>query len=358
MSDEEFEASGDDPKPSEPEPEPESAVEEEEEGESKMAADDGPSEAELAMQKRRGGGGDGVDDEEAEQLLEDNRKLRAEMEKEIQELRARSERRKLERVEEEKRAAAQRQEDEAKRREEEDGRKREKEDADDKKKQDRIDKMAALDKLKNTARPNFVISKKAETPGIPAAAEEEDEGKEKKSKEQMEAERKAILEQRIKPLEISGFDQGKLTEKAKELYKDVYRLESEKYDLEKRFKEQQYDMMELAERARQMNKVGKGGLKRIQLGPDDEVDKIQNQFAGAPAKVEMYSKFERQQDKRIYGERQVIFTGPVYGFPAEKITARKTIKWDENSGLPTYVFLPGFTDEDEEEGEGEAVEEE
>ena len=68
------------------------------------------------------------------------------------------------------------------------------------------------------------------------------EGKEKKSKEQLEAEKKAILKQRIVPLSIDGLDQSGLTEKAKELHKLITRLEGEKYDLEKRFKTQQVDV--------------------------------------------------------------------------------------------------------------------
>ena len=68
------------------------------------------------------------------------------------------------------------------------------------------------------------------------------EGKEKKSKEQLEAEKKAILKQRIVPLSIDGLDQSGLAEKAKELHKLICRLEGEKYDLEKRFKTQQIDV--------------------------------------------------------------------------------------------------------------------
>jgi len=68
------------------------------------------------------------------------------------------------------------------------------------------------------------------------------EGKGRKSKEQLEAEKRAILKQRIKPLEIDGLDAPKLTEKAKELHTMIYRLEGEKYDLEKRFKSQQIDV--------------------------------------------------------------------------------------------------------------------
>lgn len=65
---------------------------------------------------------------------------------------------------------------------------------------------------------------------------------EKKSKEQLEAEKRAILGQRIQALNIDGFDAGQLKEKAKELHALLSRLESEKYDLEKRFKGQQFDV--------------------------------------------------------------------------------------------------------------------
>lgn len=57
-------------------------------------------------------------------------------------------------------------------------------------------------------------------------------------------------------MDADALDAGKLAEKARELHAQILRLESEKYDLEKRYKSQQYDMMELAERARSVNKVG------------------------------------------------------------------------------------------------------
>jgi hypothetical protein len=65
-----------------------------------------------------------------------------------------------------------------------------------------------------------------------------------KSKEQLEAEKRAILGQRrpIQALNINGFDAGQLKEKAKELHALLSRLESEKYDLEKCFKGQQFDV--------------------------------------------------------------------------------------------------------------------
>lgn len=69
--------------------------------------------------------------------------------------------------------------------------------------------------------------------------------KNRKSKQQLEDEKRAILSQRVKPLDISGFNPNKLVEKAKELHNIIYKLEGEKYDLEKHFKAQQFDVSEM-----------------------------------------------------------------------------------------------------------------
>jgi len=53
----------------------------------------------------------------------------------------------------------------------------------------------------------------------------------------------------------------------------------------------------------------------------------------------MYSKYERQKDKRSYNDRHVIFTGPQYGYPAERIAPTKVVRWNEE-GLPTYEEPP------------------
>jgi len=53
------------------------------------------------------------------------------------------------------------------------------------------------------------------------------------------------------------------------------------------------------------------------------------------SKVEMYSKYERQKDKRSYGDRKVLYTGPQYSLPAERIKPTKIVRWNEE-GLPIY----------------------
>ena len=55
---------------------------------------------------------------------------------------------------------------------------------------------------------------------------------------------------------LAGLSQAQLEEKAKEIWQWLYRLESEKYDLEQRNKRQRDDLTELAERARQITKGG------------------------------------------------------------------------------------------------------
>ncbi len=54
----------------------------------------------------------------------------------------------------------------------------------------------------------------------------------------------------------------------------------------------------------------------------------------------MYSKYERQKDKRNYGARKDIFTGPQYLYPAERIKPQKIVCWGED-GLPVYEEMQG-----------------
>lgn len=63
-----------------------------------------------------------------------------------------------------------------------------------------------------------------------------------KTKEQLEEEKQTALSQRIVPLDLSSMDTEALVAKAKELHDKLYKLESEKYDLDDRYKRQQYDV--------------------------------------------------------------------------------------------------------------------
>lgn len=63
-----------------------------------------------------------------------------------------------------------------------------------------------------------------------------------KTREQIEEEKKISLSFRIKPLNIEGFSVQKLQFKATELWDQIIKLETEKYDLEERQKRQDYDV--------------------------------------------------------------------------------------------------------------------
>lgn len=65
----------------------------------------------------------------------------------------------------------------------------------------------------------------------------------------------------------------------------------------------------------------------------------------------MFSKFERQQDKRDYSTRHTVFHGPTWIMPAEKVQPCRRVLWDENTGLPSYEDIEGMERPEEEEEE-------
>ena len=43
----------------------------------------------------------------------------------------------------------------------------------------------------------------------------------------------------------------------------------------------------------------------------------------------MYSKYERQKDKRAYVERQQLFQGPMYAGAVPRVDPKRRIAWDD-----------------------------
>ncbi|CAH8846591.1 unnamed protein product [Trichobilharzia szidati] len=277
--------------------------------------EDGKSEAKIRMEmeaKRRKERAE----EEWREYEEFRRGEREKEEEEIRQLRERRERRKMEREEEEKRLAELRQIEDQKRRAEEEERQRKKREEEQRKREERERKKKEWEERKNANRPNFVITKKE-----PDAQVTQEEKKEEvtKSKEQLEAEKKAILEQRIQPLNITGFTADQLKAKAKELHDLICRLEGDIYDLSQRFTRQSYDMQELAERARQINKGGKA--KAISNTPDPLAAK----FSGIPPMVVMYSQYERVKDPRSFHDRRTVFSGANYTEEYQRIAPSQAV---------------------------------
>merc|ERR1712243_121129 len=119
----------------------------------------------------------------------------------------------------------------------------------------------------------------------------------KKPKEQLEEEKKVALQIRVKALQTDGMNIDRLKAKAQEMWDQIIKLETEKYDLEERSKRQDYDLKELKERQQQRLRQ-----KAIRMGLPAEA------LTGKhPPKVKLASKFERRVDTRTFDDRKELF---------------------------------------------------
>jgi len=129
-----------------------------------------------------------------------------------------------------------------------------------------------------------------------------------KSKEQLDIEKQNIILSRIVPFEIEGLDYNGLCERAKALHQVIWNLEANCYDYQQKFERQNYDMMELAERARQMNRASRRKTPTGHTGLGGSVFTwIAERYKDAPPKMSLFSKYERQKDRRTLTERRLIF---------------------------------------------------
>merc|ERR1712112_63647 len=129
-----------------------------------------------------------------------------------------------------------------------------------------------------------------------------------KSKEQMDIEKQNIILSRIVPFGIEGLDYDGLCERAKALHQVIWNLEANCYDYQQKFERQNYDMMELAERARQMNREKRRKTPTGHTGLGGSVFTwIAEKYKEAPPKMSLFAKYERQKDRRTMTERRLIF---------------------------------------------------
>jgi len=120
-----------------------------------------------------------------------------------------------------------------------------------------------------------------------------------KTKEELLEEKRIALSIRVKPLDIADLGVEGLKSRAVELWENIVRLETEKYDLEERQKRQGYDLQELQTRQTQRLR-----LKAVRLGLDAEA------LTGKhPPKIQTASKFERHADNKSYEDKQRLFDG-------------------------------------------------
>ncbi|CAD5222589.1 unnamed protein product [Bursaphelenchus xylophilus] len=259
----------------------------------------------LAAKKRH-------EEEEAAKLLdyEERRKLeREQTERELEELRQRQAERRAEWAKEEAEFAARRRQDDERRRQEEEARKA-KSEADrqrrEEERQRRGNMMAgALLAAASGEKPgrNFVVVKKERS-----ATETSDTRPRKpggKTAEQIAEAKQQYLSVVARPVDVSNLLPNDLKNKIKQLHAKIVRLESEKYDLEKRKDRQEYDLKELSEREKQASRK-----KAISRGLDpDQIADASNSVI--PPKIIVASKFDRQTDRSSYSDRRERYEKPV-----------------------------------------------
>ncbi|KAK0396545.1 hypothetical protein QR680_001759 [Steinernema hermaphroditum] len=255
----------------------------------------------LAAKKRH-------EEEEAAKLQDYEERRRLERDREEEELRIlkeKQERRRQEREEEERQFAERRRQEEERRRQEEEDRKAKLEAEKRRKEEEKLKRqqMMAGSFAAATGAPggrNFVIptkTEKADKFGNIVQAKQEMG----MTKEQQEEAKRTFLSAVCKAIDVTNVLPADLKERIKQLHQRICKLEAEKYDLEKRHERQEYDLKELNERQRQVarsNALKKG------------LDPVEAASSRHPPKVNVASKFDRQTDRRSFGDRRYLFENP------------------------------------------------
>lgn len=128
-----------------------------------------------------------------------------------------------------------------------------------------------------------------------------------KSPEQLEKEKREIISSRLIKLNLDGQSKSDLISSAQELYNTLLSLHSQIYDLTEKHDRQKYDMMELAERARQIEK-GKAKTRKsniVHTGLGGSVFPwLTETVSQAPQKISLFSRYERVTDRRTFKDRR------------------------------------------------------
>jgi len=226
-------------------------------------------------------------DEQLRDYIEEWRKQRRKEEEELKRLKEKQSKRKVLREQQEKALEAKKIQEEKERQAA----------VEDKKRKDQEEKMRRLQEAEKKRQQ--MMSDGGKQFGANASVGQNPALELQKTKEQLAEEKKISLSFRIKSLDIEGLGLDALKKKAKDLWEQIIKLETEKYDLEDRQKRQDYDLKELQERKKQQLRQ-----KALKLGLNPEA--LTGKY---PPKIRLASKFERRVDTRSYEERKSLFEG-------------------------------------------------
>ncbi|GAB6031388.1 hypothetical protein CHUAL_009170 [Chamberlinius hualienensis] len=323
--------------------------------------DEGPqkTEAELLLEEKMKRKNE-EDDEKWKEYIDSWRKQRTREEEELRKLKEKQSKRKHQRAEEERKLMEhKRKQEEQSAKEKEEKRQKELEEKRRRLEEAEKRRQAMLKQVHHTeeVKPNFVIQKRTDGgPGASLGGTAMDKmmnvaaarGEMGKTKEQLADDKKIALTFRVKPLEIEGLSVEDLKVKAKELWENIVKLETDKYDLEERQKRQEYDLKELNERQRQINRN-----KALKKGLDPEA--LSGRY---PPKIQVASKYERRIDRRTYGDKKTLYNGGYESFVVntqEKTWTDRTQAFEDKKGrLPKWLGeqpgkKPGDPEDEEEE---------
>jgi troponin T len=274
------------PKPPPPRPKPA----DDDEGGKEM------TEAEKALMAQR----KKHEEEEALKLkdYEEQRRIeKVKEEDELRQLKEKQERRRLEREEEDRIMAERKQQEEERRKADEDARKAKIEADKAKKEEEKKKKAAMMAGLQHTG-PALTIQKKEKAQVDQYGNIVKEKKAPKETKEQHDANKKDHLKKIVGELQTSN-DIDTLRKQVKAMHQRILKLEASRYDLEKRGERQEYDLKELNDRQRQQSRnkaLAKG------MDPDEATSSVH------PPKLPTASKYDRQIDRRSYGDRRVLFS--------------------------------------------------
>jgi len=281
---------------------------------------------------------------------ERRRQEREQLEKELEELKIQQQRRQEERRKDEAEFAERRRKDDERRRGEEEARKAriEEEKArreEEKQKRQMMMAGAFAGGYPDGTGPNFTVQKK-ERPG----AVEQSGGRKGRSAEEMAEAKRNYMSIVSRPVDVSNMLPNDIKAKIKQLYARIVKLEGEKYDLEKRSGRQEYDLKEMESRRQQeaRNKALKMGLNEEEM-----------QIGGIhPPKILVASKFDRQVDRRGYGDKRELFENPFVKPPASIVhgSGRPPTEWgrkefEELENIRKNLEPPKYVEQVKAEGE-------